>query len=147
MLLDPKEIEVDGKKFIISKVPAVAGRRIFTQYLSSAAPKLGNYGLNESLMLELMSYVGIPMPTSAPLQLTTQDLIDNHVPGFETLLKLEVAIGEYNVNFLKRGTISNFWDDVSQALPTWISGILTRSLQSLSPKESPPTTNSEPSTP
>ena len=147
MLLDPKEIEIDGKKFIISKVPARAGRRIFTQYISSGMPKIGEYKLNEALMDELMTYAAIPLTGGEYLQLSTPELIDNHTTGFEQLLKLEAAMGAYNISFFQNGRLSTWLEDIAQNIPSWCARILTNSLQSLSTQNSQPCTNSEPSTP
>ena len=101
MLLDPKEIEIDGKTFVISKFPAVAGREIVANYSLSALPKVGDYEVNAQMMHKLMSYVGVPNASEQPLQLCTTALIDNHVGGWETLAKVEMAMMEYNCSFFQ----------------------------------------------
>jgi hypothetical protein len=145
-MIEPKEIEIDGKTFIISKFPAIAGREIITQYLPSAAPKIGDYKNNEALMLKLMSYVGVTIASGNIVQLSTQALVNNHVGSWETLMKLEAAMLEYNCSFFQNGLISGFFGDIAQKLPQWISKILTDSLAQLSQKEKQPSTNFEQST-
>jgi len=143
-MLQPKEIEVNGKTFIISKFPAVAGREIVSQYVTSGLPKLGDYKRNEEIMFKLMCYVAVPIKGAKPLALTTPALIDNHVVGedsWEMLGKLEIAMMEYNCSFFRNGLISNFFGGLAQKIPTWVSKILTDlSVRSL-PTEKQPSTN------
>ena len=65
-----KDMSGNDRKFIISKVPAVAAREIFTQYIPTGIPKVGDYEANQKLMLKLMSYVAVPQE-SGPLMLST----------------------------------------------------------------------------
>ena len=144
MLISPKEIEVNGKTFIISKFPAVAGREIVSVYVSSGMPKLGDYKRNEEIMLKLMGYVAVPMASGTPLRLTSQALIDNHVTGedsWEMLMKLEAEVMSYNCSFFRNGQISNFFDGLTQKAPRWISKILTDLSGQLSQTEKPRSTN------
>src|SRR5487761_2123203 len=103
-LLAPIEIDIelpDGsvKKFILSQFPASVGREIITQYPTSAAPKIGSYALNEELMFKLMSYVAVPLADGLPLRLNSRALVDNHVPDFETLMRIEWEMMKYNCSF------------------------------------------------
>jgi hypothetical protein len=112
-LLYPKEIEVkclDGteRTYTISRFPAIAGREIVAKYPLSAAPKLGDYATNEETMLKLMNYVAV-MPTSGPLlRLSTKALVDNHVPDWEALARIEVEMLRYNTSFFRQGEVSTF---------------------------------------
>jgi hypothetical protein len=143
MFLEPKEIEIDGKIFILSKFPAVAGREIVANYSLSSLPKVGDYEVNAQMMHKLMSYVGIQNSSGQPLQLITTSLIDNHVGGWETLAKIEMAMMEYNCSFFQQGKISTFLDSVVEKLPSLITKILTGlSPQSL-PAEKPRSANSK----
>lgn len=144
-LIEPKEIEIDGKTFIISKFPAIPGREIAVNYSISALPKLGDYSTNEKMMLKMMNYIAVPHGTGN-IRLSTQELINNHVPSWETLMKLEKEIYSYNMSFFLKGRISNFLGDTAQKLPQWISKILTDSLGQLLQTEKQPSTNSEQST-
>ncbi len=141
MMLEPKEIEIDGRKFIISKFPAVAGREIVANYSLSAIPKIGDYEKNAEMMQKLMAYVAIPTDSGMPLQLTTTALIDNHVGGWETLAKVEAAVFEYNCSFFQNGKLSNFLDGMAERLPELISKTLTHFSDSLLAKEKPHSMN------
>lgn len=123
-MLKPKEIEVNGKTYIISRIPAVEAREIVTQYPITGMPKLGDYKMNEELMFKLMSYVSVPVG-DLTIALTNKSLINNHVENFEVLLTLEAKMMEYNVSFFQDGRISSFFDDIAQKVPQWILKIWT----------------------
>jgi hypothetical protein len=145
-LLEPKKVTIDDKEFIISKFPATVGREIITNYPTSAIPKIGEYSRNQELMFKLMSHVAVEPVQGQQIRLNSQALIDNHVPNWESLLKLEAAMMEYNCSFFQNGRLSTFLSDTVEKLPKWISRILTDlSAQSL-PTVEQRSTNSEPST-
>jgi hypothetical protein len=137
-MLEPIEKEINGKTFILSKFPAVAGREIVAKYPLSGMPKLGDYEVNEATMLKLMAFVGVPREGNEPLQLTTRQLVDNHCGDWETLAKVEVAMMEYNVSFFGNGRASSFLTSIAQKLPALATKILTDSLQQLSAKNKQP---------
>lgn len=143
-LLEPKEIQIEDKTFIISKFPAIAGRKIVTQYVTNGLPKIGNYNINEEQMLELMKYVAV-ISDGKQIQLITKGLIDNHVvsqiSSWEMLVKIEIAMMEYNCGFFQDGRISNFFKDIKQKLPQLISKILKDSLGRSLPQDSQVTEN------
>lgn len=147
-MLEPKEVVVDGKVYVISKFPAVAGRKIMTQYPISAIPKVGEYGTNEEMMYLIMTYVAVKnVANNTELQLVNRDLIDNHVPNWETLMKLEYLMMEYNCSFLANGKVSTFLESIAEKLPTWITKISTPLSEALSPAEKPRSKNSKKATP
>ncbi len=146
MLLEPKETVINGKTYILSKFPAIAGREIITQYPISATPKLGDYEVNKRIMLKIMSFVGIPGSGNQSMQLTTEELVNNHVPDWETLMKLEWEMMEYNCSFFREGRVSSFLDSLAETLPDWITKMLTRLLPQLSEADKPHGENSKKST-
>ncbi|MGJ0509061.1 MAG: hypothetical protein ACR652_18460 [Methylocystis sp.] len=146
-MLEPKSIEVQTqagvtRTYTISKFPAVAGREIVAKYPLSGMPKLGDYAVNEETMLKLMAFVAATPPSGGdPVQLTTRALVDNHVPDWETLAKLEIAMMEYNVSFFGNGRASGFFEGIAQKLPALLTKILTDSLRQLSEKNKQRSTN------
>lgn len=149
-LLEPIEKEIPlaeggSKVFILSKFPAIAGREIVTQYPVSGAPKVGNYQTNETLMLKLMSYVAVPTE-NGNLRLTTKELVNNHVPDFETLLKLEWAMMEYNCSFFRNGAVSGFLNVLTEKAQALIMKTLMGLSQQSSETTAPPSENSAKST-
>ena len=114
-MLEQKEMVFNGKTYILAKFPAVAGRRIVTQYPMSALPKVGDYQTNEDIMLKIMCYVGVKInDTNTIMWLKTQDLVDNHISDWETLMRIEWAAMEYNCSFFQNlngsicGNVSSF---------------------------------------
>ena len=141
-LLEPIERDIElpeggTKQFILSKFPAIAGREIITQYPTTAAPKIGSYALNEELMLKLMGYVAIPMPDGSRLRLNSRTLIDNHVPDFETLMKIEWAMMQYNCSFFQNGKMSGFLELLTDKALALITRTLTEFSGQSSKKDTP----------
>lgn len=139
-LLEPKEINIDGKNFILSKFPAIAGREIIAKYPLTGLPKIGDYQLNEETMFKLMAYVAVKI-NDIKIPLNTPELINNHTGNWETLAKIEVAMMEYNCSFFQNGRVSTFLNDTAQNIPRWIIKTLTSLSQQLSPTEKPPSMN------
>lgn len=104
--LDITVTDLDGEErtFIISRLPATVGREILAKYPVANAPKLGDYGVSSEAMRLMMKYVAIPREMGDPLCLTTQALIDNHVPDGQTLIKLEFEMLRYNCDFFGLGS-------------------------------------------
>lgn len=139
VLIQPKTIAValpDGgtKDFVISKFPATVGREICTQYPIAAIPRLGDYGRNEELMFKMMCYVAAPNidPAREPIILRSEILVNNHVPDFETLMKIEMAMMEYNCSFFARGKASNYLELLVQK----VQALLTQTLMDFSQRSS-----------
>lgn len=124
----PKTIttQEDGDRtYILSKFPAVAGREIVTKYPISNVPKIGEYEVSKATMFQLMGFVGVDTGGGNVIRLETEALIDNHVPDYETLLRLEWAMLEYNCSFFANGLRSDFFENLRAKAPTWISQMLT----------------------
>ncbi len=127
-LLEPKEITLktmagEDLTYILSKFPAIAGREIVSQYPISAVPKLGDYKTNEALMLKIMSFVAVSAD-NGELRLSTAALVDNHVPDYETLIKIEFHMMDYNTSFFSSGKVSTFLSNVEDKAAAWITKTL-----------------------
>jgi hypothetical protein len=114
-MIEPKEVTVKcqngtERTFILSKFPAIQGREIVAKYPLSAIPKIGDYGVNEETMIKLMAFVGVPRDGVEPLMLTTKALIDNHVPDWECLARIEAGMLEYNCSFFGNGQGATFFE-------------------------------------
>lgn len=138
--LHPKDVEIGGKTFVLSKFPAVAGREIITQYPLTAIPKVGEYKANEAMMLKLMCYVGVRAGDKV-VALTTRELIDNHIPDWETLAQIEVGMIEYNCSFFGDGRASTFFDGIALKVKEFLTQTLTDSLAQSSPAGKQPSAN------
>lgn len=150
-MLEPKEITIKtqagtDKVYTISKFPAVAGREIIAKYPISGMPKLGDYQVNEETMLKLMCYVSVKTG-GGNIALTTKALIDNHIPEWETLARIEIEMMGYNCSFFQQGKISNFLDTIKANANQSILSILTDLSERLLPQTKQPSKNSKTSTP
>lgn len=136
-MLQPKEVTIETQAgetrvYVLSKFPAVQGREIIAKYPISAMPKLGDYAVNEETMLKLMSFVAVPRETGEPLRLTTRALVDNHVPDWETLARIEMAMMEYNCSFFGNGQGSTFFEAIARKA----QALITKTLMDLSEQSS-----------
>jgi len=117
MLIKPKLIEItniDGNllKFNISRLPAIVGREILAGYPSSLIPKVGEYKVNETLMIKLISYVEGFNGNDEPIALNSYHVINSYVTDTTTLMLIELEMFKYNFPFLKfeksRGFLFSF---------------------------------------
>jgi hypothetical protein len=104
--LEPKEIDVDGKKYLIHKFPAWEGILLVGRIPQAMAFTQENLQASGEVWAEVFSYIAVPMPKGgSPLFLTNQDLVNNHVKGWKQMLALFRAIMEYNDGFLENGKL------------------------------------------
>ena|SRR5690625_782264 len=135
-LIKPKTVSVtdaDGAphEFVISRLPATAGREVLSKYPLANMPKTGDYETSKDAMLLLMGYVGKDIDGQV-VRLRTQALIDNHVPDGEALIRLEIEMLKYNTSFFGAGSGQGFLDYLLTALEGSLPKIiktLTRSLE------------------
>lgn len=150
-MIDPKDItitDINGteRQYRISRIPYLdGGREICSQYVTTATPKLGNYGENEKLAEKMFKYVSVILDDGRELQLTTRQLVNNHIPDFITGVKLEEEMVSHNLGFSLAGKVHEFQSDLSATIKQWITSILTPSPDASSTPESAPITNSKPS--
>ena len=142
-MLEPKDVSIktqtgEDKIYTISKFPAIAGREIIAKYPLSGMPKLGDYQVNEETMLKLMCYVAAKTPDGGQIALITKALIDNHVPEWETLARIEIEMMGYNCSFFQQGKISNFLETIKANAGQLISSTLTDLLAQLSQQNKQP---------
>ena len=109
MLIQPKEIVINFEgeelKFNIGKFPATVGREIITQYPINNIPKVGSYLQSEEIMLKLMKFVERVYDDKDPIPLVNKTLIDNHIPSWEVLIKIEAFVIDYNCSFFELGKV------------------------------------------
>jgi hypothetical protein len=145
-MIKPKQISLqtmdgDTREYTISRIPAVQAREIVSQYPVSAVPKIGDYKVNEAMMLKILSYVTVTTDAGTELALTNKTLIDNHVPDWETLARIEMAMVEYNTSFFSNGKSSSFFENIGQKAQVLITKTLTDLLAQSSQGKEPPSTN------
>jgi hypothetical protein len=143
--IEPKEFTIGEKTYTLSKFPAIAGREIIAGYPLTSIPKVGEYKLNEEIMLKLMCYVFIKINDQL-IPLNNRALVDNHIRDWEILAQVEWEMMQYNCSFFRNGRLSTFFEDVAQKLPAWTTKILMGLSDQLSQKSKQPSTSSEQST-
>jgi hypothetical protein len=99
----------------------------------TALPKVSEYKQNEEIMLELMNFVAVDFGGNIQ-RLSGQDFVNAQTGDWETLVKVELSMIEYNCSFFRDGLVSTIWKDLAQKVPEWISKTLTTSLEPLFPK-------------
>lgn len=132
-MIDPIEKQVitqsgEAKTYTLTKFPATVGREIFLKYPLSNVPKLGEYQVSQETMLKLMSYVYVTTESGAQIQLKSEALLNNHVPDWETLVKLEYMMLEYNGSFFQNGKALGFLSNLAKMLQESTTKTLTDSL-------------------
>jgi len=145
-LIQPKQVQIktqEGveKTYTLSKFDAISGREILTQYPISAIPKLGDYKTNKEMMLKILSFVEVTTDAGTQQRLTTEALIQSHVPDWETLARIEAGMVEYNCSFFGNGRASTFFEGIAQKVPALITKMLTDLSAQSSRKDAPPSTN------
>lgn len=152
-MINPKPLSLvdqagTERQYILGQIPYLAGgREVCSQYISTAAPKIGDYEKNQALAEIMFSHIAVVQDNGTELILTTKELVNNHVPDFVTGIRLEEAMLEHNVGFSVIGKILEYRDQWRENLPGLITRILTILRESLPTPDNAPSTNSEPSTP
>lgn len=141
-LIKPTEVTIksidDGEKeFRISRVPATQGREIFTQYMPTAMPKIGDYKSNEKLMKMLMCFVDVKAADGSWIRLNNEVVLNSHVTDWEMLVKIELEMVKYNTNFFSPEKLSSALSKLNQTLPDRIMSMLNRLSGQLSAKSKP----------
>lgn len=131
-LLQPKLIEINGYKFIISKMPCTVAQEVIVKLPAGFLPMINNFAQSQEMAFKMLSYcerVYEDGRSNAPL--ISKEIIDNHVPDFDTLIKLETACINYNFDFFENGKAWNFLNKGLCLAESKLSGILTDLLDKL----------------
>lgn len=104
-MLEPKEIMIDEKSYLIHKFPAWDGVMLMGKIPQALDFSNPDEDGRKKVWAEVFSYIAIPVAKGLPIFLTTQGLIDNHVKGWSQMVKLMRAITEYNEDFLENGKL------------------------------------------
>ena len=133
-----KSIDGESKEFRISRVPASQGREIFTQYMPTAMPKIGDYKSNEKLMKMLISFVEVKTTDGSWIRLNNDVLLNAHITDWEMLVKVELEMVKYNTNFFSPEKLSSALNKFNQTLPHRVMSMLSRLSGQLSAKSKQP---------
>ena len=93
--------------------------------------------------VKMMGYVAVIVGDNVQINLSTPQLIDNHIGGdFSMGIKLETEMLEYNLGFFVQGSLSPFFSRLEAMLPQKITQIWTVLQGLLSEAEKQHSTNS-----
>lgn len=132
VLLQPKEVEINGFKFIISKMPCTVAQKVLCQLPSGIIPLISSFSKSEEQLFKMLSYCErVYTDGRANVPLVSKTIIDNHVPNFDTLYKLEWEALQYNFDFFEQGKLLNFLNEGLSLAESKASEILTDLLDKL----------------
>ncbi len=121
ILLNPKDVEINGFKFIISQMPCTVAQEVAFKLPPGLIPIMGNFTQAEEMYVKMLSFCERVYDDGRHIKLINKDIIDNHVPDFQTLLLLEREVIEYNYGFFD-----------TEKLLTLLNGLLSRAESSVS---------------
>ena len=100
-LIDKEDVEVGGRKYFISRIPAVKAQRLFLAGFGALNNKM--MSLPPTMMEELLSYCGTYNGEGQEVQFVNPDIIDMFVTDMFDLIKLEHEMVRKNFSFLFDG--------------------------------------------
>lgn len=125
-LLEPKEVEVDGKTFILSKFPAFDGYEIMIRYIPVHLSNInGDFEKIKEMVLKVMKYVAVKLPDGRLVRLETSDLVNNHCADGEHIMNLTAMMMDYNMVFFREGKGLTFFQKLEHLAEEKVTAILT----------------------
>jgi len=115
-LIDKEDIEILGRKYFISAIPAVQAQKIFLTGMSILQSK--NFAmLPQALTDEILSFCGTYNENQAEVQFVNAEVTNMFVKDMFVLLQLEVKMIEKNFSFLFDGRAAELASQLNAALP------------------------------
>jgi len=131
-LIQPKSVEINGYKFVISKMPCTVAQEVIIKLPTGLVPLLSDFSQAEDMAFKMLSYCERVYSDGRPnVGLISKEIIDNHVPDFDTLVKLETECINYNYDFFSDGKLLAFLNKGVCLVESKASGILTDLLDKL----------------
>lgn len=130
-LLEPKNLEINGYKFIISKMPCTVAQEVIFKLPTGLVPLLSQFSQAEEMAFRMLSYCERVYPDGRSVPLISKEIIDNHVPDIKTLFMLEQECITYNYDFFAQGKVLDFLNKGLSHVESKASAILTDLLDRL----------------
>ena len=131
VLLEPKNIVINGYKFVISKMPCTVAQEVLLRLPAGLLPLVKNFSQSEEMAFKMLSYCERCYEDKANVPLISKTVIDNHVPDFDTLIRLEQECIAYNYDFFQNGKVWTSLNKIVSLAESKASGILTDLLDRL----------------
>ena len=120
-LRNVQNIEVNGRKFFISSIPATKAQRMliaafgaFKSFFSQGAGGIAAFPAE--LLTELNSYAGAYNDSGAQVQFVDDDITDMMVDNPMDLMEVQVALVEKNFGFFADGRLNRVVERLSRVL-------------------------------
>ena len=136
-LLSPKEVAINGCKFLISKMPCMTAQEVIVRIPAGILPLINQYTISEEMVVKMLSCCQRVYDDKPNVPLISKEIINNHIPDFDTLLQLENECLKYNYDFFNQGKVLTFLAKGLSHVESKLSGILTDLLDRLLQAEKP----------
>lgn len=114
-LIDKEDVEFGGRKYFISRIPAVQAQRLFLAGFGALNNKMMG-SLPPAMIDEMLSYCGTYNGEGAEVQFTNTDIINMFVTDMFDLVQLEHAMVRKNFGFLFDGRGEALADQLNSTL-------------------------------
>ena len=136
-LLSPKEVTINGCRFLISRMPCMTAQEVIVRIPAGILPLINQYTISEEMVVKMLSCCQRMYDDKPNVPLISKEIINNHVPDFDTLLQLENECLKYNYDFFNQGKVLTFLAQGLSRVESSLSGILTDLLDKLLQAEKP----------
>lgn len=136
-LLSPKEVTINGCRFLISRMPCMTAQEVIVRIPAGILPLINQYAISEEMVVKMLSCCQRMYDDKPNVPLISKEIINNHVPDFDTLLQLENECLKYNYDFFNQGKVLTFLAQGLSRVESSLSGILTDLLDKLLQAEKP----------
>ena len=136
-LLEPKEITINGCRFLVSRMPCMTAQEVIVRIPAGILPLINQYTISEEMVVKMLSCCQRMYDDKPNVPLISKEIINNHVPDFDTLLQLENECLKYNYDFFNQGKVLTFLAQGLSRVESSLSGILTDLLDKLLQAEKP----------
>lgn len=136
-LLAPKEVTINGCRFLISRMPCMTAQEVIVRIPAGILPLINQYTISEEMVVKMLSCCQRIYDDKPSVPLISKEIINNHVPDFDTLLQLENECLKYNYDFFNQGKVLTFLAKGLSRVESRLSVILTDLLDKLLQVEKP----------
>ena len=107
--LDPKEVEINGTTYKISRIPAIQASAIYAEVMKVMVDQgnLGMTALPANVTREIFKYCGKRLESGGWIVLDTEDSVNNAFKSLGDMLKLQIMMVKENFGFLTDGSLTD----------------------------------------
>ena len=115
--INPEDVDIGGKTFVISTIPCIPAHQIF---MSAIGPlQQGRFeDIPRDTVLRLMSYVAVRLENGTAIPLSSEAWVNEHVSDLFTLISLEARMISRNFSFLSDGRLQRLLETAMGQAPS-----------------------------